>query len=235
MLQNDKYFGMTRTQLGILAGLAVTVCLLFGLTGWFALRGTSKRLPDTPQDHSFPQSTPTPWVIPSPAPTGTTTPIPYQTLVPNNWVQFKTGLIEIWLPAEFQPADSHLFNNSFNTAIGELILTNSVDDSTVNPLLVIVSYEPLTADTLDAFLDAEIARISSDFRLVERRKVNLNGTEAVRFVFEARFSNAEVNNLTYVFQDGGTVWYVEYRAQINEFFEKLSIFEKSAQTFRVVR
>lgn len=235
MLQNDKYFGMTRVQLGILAGLAVTACLLFGLTGWFALRGSSNRLPDTPQDHSVPQSTPTPWIIPSPAPTGTATPIPYETLVPNNWAQFKTGLIEIWLPAEFQPADSHLFNNSFNTAIGELILTNSVDDSTVNPLLVIVSYEPLTADSLDAFLDAEIARISSDFRLVDRRKVNLNGTEAVRFVFESRFSNAEVNNLAYVFQDGGTVWYVEYRAQINEFFEKLSIFEKSAQTFRVVR
>ena len=57
----------------------------------------------------------------------------------------------------------------------------------------------------------------------------------MRFVFEVRYNNVDVNDLTYVFLDGGTIWYVEYIAQINEFFEMLSVFEKSAQTFRVVR
>src|SRR5215210_172383 len=167
MQQNDKYFGMTRTQLGILGGLAATACLLFGLAGWFALRGSSNRLHDAPQSPPVPQSTPTPWTIPSLAPTGTTTPISYETLVPNNWVQFKTGLIEIWLPAEFQPADPQLFNNSSHTAIGELILTDSREDSSPYQTLVVISYEPLTMDTLDAFLDAEAARIPSDFRVTE--------------------------------------------------------------------
>jgi hypothetical protein len=235
MQQNDKYFGMTRAQLGILAALALTACLLFALTGWFALRASLNRLPDAQEGAPVSQSTPTPWTIPSLAPTGTATPIPYETLVPHDWVQFKTGLVEIWLPAEFQPADTQLFNNSSNTAIGELILTDSREESAVYPMLVIVSYEPLTADSLDAFLDAEAARISSDFRVVERRKVTLNTAESVRFVFEARFNNVEVNDLTYVFLDGGTVWYVEFIAQINEFYESLSVFEKSAQTFRVVR
>ena len=54
-------------------------------------------------------------------------------------------------------------------------------------------------------------------------------------MFETRYNNLDVNDLTYVFQDGSTIWYVEYIAQINEFFEMLSVFEKSAQTFRVVR
>ena len=84
MLQNDKYFGMTRTQLGILAGLAVIACLLFGVTGWFALRGAFNRLPDAQQHPSVSESTATPWTIPSPAPTGTATPIPYETLVPSH-------------------------------------------------------------------------------------------------------------------------------------------------------
>ena len=88
---------------------------------------------------------------------------------------------------------------------------------------------------MDEFLDTEVARIYSDDRVVDRRKVTLNGTESIRFVFEARFNNVEVNNLTCVFLDGGTVWYVESMAQINEFFEKLTVFEKGAQMFRVVR
>ena len=233
MLQN-KYFGMTLKQLGILAGLAVVACLLFTLTGWFALRNSFRSASDL-QSTQVSQFTATPWAIPSPAPTGTTTPVPYEDLIPNGWAQYKTSLVEIWLPAEFQPGDPQLFNNSTNTAIGELLLTNSGSEPSVYRMLVIVSYEPLTADSLDAYLDAEIAKLPAEIRVAERREVTLNTTEAVRLVFETRYNNLDVNDLTYVFQDGSTIWYVEYIAQINEFFEMLSVFEKSAQTFRVVR
>jgi hypothetical protein len=235
MQQKNKYFGMTPTQIGILAVLAVTACLLFGLAGWFALRGSFNRVPNPSQGAPVPQSTVTPWTIPSLVPTGTAMPIPYETLIPKDWVQFKTGLVEIWLPAEFQPADPQLFNNSSYTAVGELILTGSHSDSSLYQMLVIVSYEPLTAGSLDIHLDAEVAKIPADIRVAERRKVTLNSTEAVRFVFETRYNNVDVNDLTYVFLDGSTIWYVEYIAQINEFFEMLSIYEKSAQTFRIVR
>ena len=235
MQQNNKYFGMTPSQLGMLAGLAVTACLLFGLAGWFVLRSGFNRFSEVPQNAPASQFTATPWVIPSPALTGTPTAVPYETLIPGGWTQFKTGLVELWLPAEFQPGDPQFFNNSSNTAIGELILKGSDSESSLYQMLVIVSYEPLTAESLDVFLDAEVAKIPSAIRVAERRKVTLNTTEAVRFVFETRYNNVDVNDLTYVFQDGSTIWYVEYIAQINEFFEKLAVFEKSAQTFRVVR
>jgi hypothetical protein len=235
MQLKDKYFGMTPTQLGILAGLAVTACLLFGLAGWFVLRGGFNRFAEAPQSAPVSQSTATPWVIPSPAPTATPTALPYETLIPSGWSQFKTGLVELWLPAEFQPGDPQFFNNSANTAIGELILKGSGSESSLYQRLVLVSYEPLTAESLDLYLDAEVARLPADIRIAERRRVTLNGTEVVRFVFETRYNNVDVNDLTYVFLDGTTVWYVEYIAQINEFFEKLSVFEKSAQTFRIVR
>jgi len=39
----------------------------------------------------------------------------------------------------------------------------------------------------------------------------------------------------YVIQDGTAVWFVEYVAQINEFYDTLPSFERSAQTFRIVR
>jgi hypothetical protein len=233
MQQNNKYFGMTPTQIGILAGLAVIACLLFGLTGWFALRGNLDT--NAPDGTPVSQSTATPWTIPSSVPTGTVTPLPYETLIPGGWSQFKTGLMEIWLPAEFQPGDPQFFNNSVNSAIGELILTSSSPEPSPYKMLVIISYEPLTSESLDTFLDDKVAKLPTDMRLAQRTKVTLNGTESVRLVFETGLNNLEVNDLTYVFLDGGTIWYVEYLAQINEFFEMLSTFEKSAKTFRIVR
>jgi hypothetical protein len=227
---------MTLKQIGILAGLAATACLLFALAGRFALQGMFNSTPDTSLNAPISQSTVTPWVIPSPASTGTPTPVPYEQLIPSGWVQHKTGLVEIWLPAEFQPGDPQLFNNSSNTGIGELIMVGSRSDSSLYQMLIMVSYEPLTAGSLDAHLDAEVAKLTPDIRVAQRTNVFLNGTEAVRFVFETRYNNnLDVNDLTYVFLDGGTLWYVEYAAQINEFFEMLSTFEKSAQTFRIVR
>lgn len=226
---------MTPLQLGILAGLAVTACLIFALAGWFALRGSFSQFSEAPQSAPVSQSTATPWAIPSPAPTGSPTAVPYETLIPSGWSQFKTGLVELWLPADFQPGDPQFFNNSSNTAMGELILKGTKSESSLYQMLVIVSYEPLTAESLDLYLDGEVAKIPTDIRVAERKKVTLNATEAVRFVFETRYNNVDVNDLTYVFLDGGTIWYVEYIAQINEFFEMLSVFEKSAQTFRVVR
>jgi hypothetical protein len=234
MQQNDKYFGMKPRQLGILGGLAVTACLLVGLVGWFGWRG-SQTPTGAPQSVPVSQSTATPWTIPSPVPTGTATLVPYESLIPTGWTQSRTTLVEIWMPPEFRPGDPLLFNNSSYKGVGELILSNSREDSAPYKMLVIVSYEPLTDDSLDLHLDAGIAKLPADIRVAQRTKVTLNAAEVVRFVYEMRYNNSEVNDLTYVFLDGGTVWYVEYIARINEFFEMLSVFEKSAQTFRMVR
>jgi hypothetical protein len=65
--------------------------------------------------------------------------------------------------------------------------------------------------------------------------VTVNSQNVVRFVFETNSNNVAVNDLMYVFLDGSTVWYVEYIAEINEYFARLDTFEKSARTFRIVR
>jgi hypothetical protein len=69
-------------------------------------------------------------------------------------------------------------------------------------MLVIVSYEPLTGESLDLYLDAEVAKLPAEIRVAERRKVTLNATEVVRFVFEMRYNTVDVNDLTYVFWMG---------------------------------
>jgi hypothetical protein len=237
MRQNNRYFGMSPAQIGILASLTATACLLFSLAGWFFLQGSLNQSPDadTIQGSPISQFTATPWALPSPVPTGTATLIPYEALIPAGWSQHKTGLIEIWLPPEFEPGDPQLFNDSTNTAMRELVLTGFRSDSSLYRMLVLVSYEPLTAASIDVHLDGEVAKIPAEVHVSERRKITLNSTEAVRFMLETRIQNLDFNDVTYVFLDGSTVWYVEYIAQINEFFEMLDTFEKSAQTFRIVR
>ncbi|HLO17598.1 MAG TPA: hypothetical protein VK206_22400 [Anaerolineales bacterium] len=235
MTQNRKTFGMTPAQIGILAGLAGIACLLFGLAGWFALRTKFNPFARAPQNTPIPQSTATPFIIPTLTLTGTPTPVPYEMLIPDGWLQFKTGLVEIWLPKEFKLGDPKLFTNSSNSASRELIMTGVTSKSSLYRMLAMISYDSLTGDSLDAYLDAMITKLPAEIRLTERRKVSVNSMDAVRLVLETRSKNVDLSDLAYVFLDGSTVWYVEYAAQINEFYEMLSTFEQSVKTFRVLR
>ncbi|HSB02803.1 MAG TPA: hypothetical protein VLE49_19295 [Anaerolineales bacterium] len=237
MTQDRKYFGMTPTQIGILAGLAGAACLLFAVAGFLILRGGLGGSAPAPQETPTPQFTVTPFVLPSVAPTETLTPVPYEMLIPDGWLQFKTGLVEIWLPKEFKAAKTKTADNSANWAVSEMVATapGTTSKSSVYKMFVVVSYEPLTGDSLDAYLNGKIASLSSSTRIADKRTVTLNAQDAVRFVLEKRTDTAEVNDMVYVFLDGTTVWYVEYIAQINEYFTMIDTFEKSARTFRIVR
>jgi hypothetical protein len=235
MQQNRKFYGMTPLQLGILAGLTGAACLLFGWMGWFVLRGNMSRFGHTPENTPVPQVTSTMIIIPTSTPTETPTPLPYAMLIPNGWAQFKTGLVEIWLPANFKPGDPKLLNDSTKFAIPELIMRGAASKSSLYQMLATVSYEPLTTDSLDAFLDGKVAKFPTEIRVAERRHVSVNSTDTIRLLFETRSQNVDVNIMTYVFLDGSTIWYVEYGAQINEFYDMLPTFEDSVKTFRIVR
>jgi hypothetical protein len=102
-------------------------------------------------------------------------------------------------------------------------------------MFVVVSYEPMTGDSLDTYLNGKIASLSSSTRVANKRTLTLNSQDVVRLVLEKHTDAGDVNDMVYVFLDGTTVWYVEYIAQINEYFTMVDTFEKSALTFRIVR
>ena len=228
MAKDRKRFGMTSSQVGIVIGLGAVVCILFAVAGWVIFGGNIK-LPfaQDPENTSTPKLTATPFIIPTLTPTLTPTPIPYEQLIPNGWKQFKTELVEIWLPPSFKTMDKD--------SDEELALIGSNPDTSLYRMRVSVSYEPLVGDSMDANIDAGLAKMDPQARLVERRKVSLNSTEAVRMMFEMRVETVDVNQMVYAIQDGGTVWFVVYIAQINEFYDMLPLFEQSAKTFRVVK
>jgi hypothetical protein len=236
MTQDRKYFGMTLQQIAILAGLAILALLLFGVAAWLALRGGPDPLASAPQTTPVPQATSTPFVLPTASPTETPTPVPYEMLIPEGWVQFQTTLVEIWLPKEFKQQKPKPSDNLLQAMTVDLEIVRPASKKTsLYPVVVMVSYEPLTVGSLDAYVEALPAQLSTDVRVAAKRKVNINSVDGILVLLETRIEGDEVNDQVYAFLDGSTVWFIHYMAQINEFYEMLPTFEQSIKTFRIVR
>ena len=255
MTENNKVqkFGMTKAQLGILIGLAIlAVILIVAIAGLFFSRkgiGFSSPPPTPP----VARSTPTMIVIPTFTPTQTPTPIPYEKRIPEGWKQFKTELIEIWLPSNFKLANADKLTqdarkryeemglqelidyNEQSEAIIDLGLVDEESGSALYRTVASISYEPLTEASLDDYVKKDVAKLPSMMSLVEQEKVQIGSDEAIKLVYELRVGSLSVNDLEYIFLDGSTVWIVGYFAEINEFYQQLPTFEQSIQTFRIVR
>jgi len=117
--------------------------------------------------------------------------------------------------------------------IMDLSLSASISAKSTKKIYMTVSYEPVTAETLDTFVTARLTGLG--LTPSERTKVTLNTAPAVRLVFSGRKGNTDINELTYVILDGTTVWYIQYTAEITDFYNTLANFEASVKTFRVVR
>jgi hypothetical protein len=233
-MANKKYLGMTVRQLGVLGGLAGLAFLLFCIVGWLVIGrgiGVAQAVPPTPS----PFASATLIVHPTQTSTPAPTPLPYETLIPIGWVQYKSPLYEFWLPAGYKDAQpEHLVTGLGNKPIVDLAVRGSYTTKSPNKIYVTVAYEPMTANSFDEFLNQRITALGPV--VSERSRVDLNTIPAMRLVFTGRTgSNTDINELTYVILDGTTVWYVQYTAELTEFYNLLTTFEASARTFRMVR
>ena len=233
---NKKYFGMTVTQIGILAGLAVLALGLFCVVGSLVLGKVSgSSAPDATTATLTLQPTVTMVTTPTLTTTPESTPLPYESLIPAAWVQYRTALFEIWMPTGYKTAKTVdvLMTGLGGSSIMDLSLSASITPKATKKIYMTVSYEPVTADTLDAFVTARLTGLG--MTPSERTKITLNTVPAVRLVLSGRKGNTDINELTYVILDGTTVWYIQYTAGITDFYNTLANFESSVKTFRVVR
>jgi hypothetical protein len=236
MGEGRKYLGMTRAQIGILAGMAGALVLIVCFGGLFVLRNLSAGF-----SSSQPTASPAPTVTsvavtqPTLSPTPALAAIPYEQLIPVGWKQYKTSLVELWLPANFKLADKKTLDQTAQLALNELFITEIPSKTSAYNMLVSVSYDLMSGASLDEFLDAKVKELPAEVLVTDRRNVYVNAVEARRIMIEFRADNIDINDMVYVFLDGDTVWYVEYIAQIGEFFENLPVFEQSILTFRPVK
>ena len=235
---SDLFAGMTRMQIGILAGLAGFLILLVCIGGFILLRGVGREsVSMAPVQTPTIMSTVTSVVTKAPTttPTIAVTAAPYEQLVPANWLHFTTPLVEIWLPNNFKLADKKTVNITAGLAKPELLITEIPNKSSAFNMLVSVSWDLMTGDSLDAFLEAKSPNLPYQSQIADRRTVYVNAVEARRLIIEFRLNNVDYDDMVYVFLDGSTVWYVEYVAEIGEFFANKDVFEQSIKTFRPVK
>lgn len=237
MNDEKKYFGMTGMQIGILGGLAALAMLLFCIIGVMLVRNGIRLSPPPASFTSTPQPTITPIFTPSPTVTPGPTSVPYEELIPEGWVQHKTALFEIWMSPGYTSANADVLMIGLgNSSIVDLSLRGTYSPKSPHKIYMMVSYEPLNAESLDALISQRLSELGPYLSLSERTKTDLNTVPAVRLMFSGRKgNNIDINELTYIILDGTTVWYVQYTAEITEFYEMLPTFESSAETFRVVR
>jgi len=230
-----KYFGMTMMQVGIIGGMAVILLALVCVGGYLVLRNRGQ----STDVQSIPTVAPTVTSIVAVTPTliqtALPTPVPYEQLIPAGWNQYKTPLVEIWMPTNFKLADKKTQNTSAGFSTPELLITEIPSKSSAYNMLVSVSWEVMTGDSLDTFVQDQFPTLPYQAHVSDYRTVYVNSVEARRIVLEVRINNIDINDMVYVFQDGSTVWYVEYVAQIAEFFDNLPVFEQSIKTFRPVK
>jgi len=235
MNEEKKYFGMTRMQIGILGGLAGALLIIVCVGGFLILRGGGVAgLVNSSAPTAVPTVTSIAVTPPTITPTITPTAIPYEQLIPADWKQYKTSLIEIWMPGNFKLADNKTKDITANFGVPDLLLAEVTSKSSAYTMLVSVSYDLSTGESLDELLDKKFPNIPYQARIADRRTVFVNTLEARKVVIEFKVENIDYNNVVYVIQDGSTVWYVEYVAQITEFFDNLPVFEQSIKTFRPV-
>ena len=237
MNQDRKYFGMTGMQIGILASLTGAAFLLFCITGFLVLGKARGLLSKPAAATSTLQPTATLMIPPTLTPAPAATPLPYESLIPGGWVQFRTALYEIWMPSGYKSATADvLITGLGDSAIVDLSVRGTYSSLSPYKIYVTVSYVPLNADSLDAFLKTRLSALGPYLSLSERSKTDLNTVPVTRLVFGGRKgNNVDLSELTYVIQDGTTVWYIQYSAELTEFYEMLPTFEASAKTFRVVK
>jgi len=234
---NKKYFGMTVMQLGILGGLGALALVLFCIVGVLVAKNGFGGAAAQQFPTGSPTLEPTVTLVltPTQTTTPTLTPAPYESLITPGWVQQRTALSEIWLPTGYKAVKTTtmLTTGLGGSPIVDMALKGSYSAKSGNKIFVVVSYEPLTADTLDNFIVQRLTALG--IVPSERSKTTLNSTPAVRLVFSGRAGNVDINELTYVVLDGSTVWYIQFNAEITDYFNSVANFESSAKTFRLVR
>jgi len=220
-----SFFGMTPAQAVALAVLAVLSLAVLGVGLFVSLTGRAPAPPARP----------------------TATPIP-------GWKQVEGEGAALWLPGSFtggDPAADMEFIISRLEALGpeydplaQMIEQNQeafvmwAFDAQVGPAgfltNVNVTRESVpAATTVDAYIEAVVKQLPSDFRVVGREMVALDRYQAGQLTLEFTVAGSAGKQLSYMLKDGRTMWAVTYSTGADEFERRRPIFEQSARTFAV--
>ncbi len=225
-----RRFGMTQGQLAIVACLALIALGLIGFAGWTMFGGSLSGglIPGFPAQQEAPATislvTWTPGPTQAPTSVSTATPVPYEALIPEGWIQFKSGKVEVWMPATFKKTDP---GDSLIAAI-DTVQSESGFRPVVN-----LSKEIAAGKDMDAYIQDGLKNLPREMTYLERKKFTIGSYEAMRLRVETIIDDLPAESSIYLIKDGDTFWDITCTTYINDFYTWLPTFDKLARTFRL--
>jgi hypothetical protein len=223
--------------------------------------GCGQSAPPQPTATPPPAATRRPTATPRPTattqPTATTRPTatsqPPATAIPG-WEKFEGGGVELWLPASYEGGDlaedlEVIVENLRRLGpdyeqMAQIVEQNpsmyaiwafdsEVGDSGFLTNVAVTTEKVLSAVSLDTYLDAASNQLPAQFQVIERDIITLADYEAGRLVLEFAISGVSGKEVLYVVKDGNTMWVITFATALEEFAQRLPVFEQSALSFAV--
>lgn len=254
--RKKRYLGMTVIQLIVLGCLVVAACGTIGAGVWLVTSSLSSGgvglvapapvQPTATFPPPEPAATATATLVP------TQTPIPYESLIPDGWEQYRTDKIEIWLPPDYQSEDVGVgLRNAIQTYkdLGRDDLAQKLENgppayelwfNNRNPATggfktsVTVSSVLMSGNSLDEYLDELYFDLTMDIHVVDRRVFKIQNYEARRTTIETAPGSLDIITSEYAIADGTFVWFITCTATLNDFYTLQPTFDQIARTFRFV-
>jgi hypothetical protein len=231
-LSKARYLGMTITQVIVLACFGLVTLGVVGFGAWTVLRSsfpgglfpTREILPTwtpLPTRTLYPTRTP---AGPSPTPTE----VDYQSLIPEGWVQFTNGKVEIWMPNNFEKADPGTYLISAKDS--------STDQNFQTNILVGMNVAPSL--DMDVYIRENVKYFPTynslvDMTLLEKKKFSIGAYEAMRLKIETIILKLPVEAAMYLVKEGDKFWIITCSTYYEDYHDWLPTFDKIARTFRV--
>ncbi len=254
--QSKRIFGMTRAQVGILAGLGLlalfSACGLAALIFFNSPAGVSSGLPPetspTPESGTTPAESATPEASPTPAPTAF--------VPPAGWKEFSNSQVSLWLPENFVGGDMRSGREASISevqALGQyfanmvsimqnagptysLLMVDKNLDSSIIITSVSAQYDPVGQDiSLGEYIRLTLANSSAaSVTINEQIKLTLLGYEARRMTYQYRMGASESTNIAYILKDGSNFWTITYSLPPQKYPDLLAMVEQSMATLKIL-
>ena len=185
-------------------------------------------------------------------PEWTPTPGPPTPDVPDDWEEFHSGRVHLWLPASFEGGDAAATLpkvveglRSLGPDFAEMadyveqnpgVFVLWVVDTERGPAGAIsnvnVTQEPVPETvSLDDYLDASVDLLPSGLEVLERVILTLEDRDVGKIVLSGSSGNVRRISVVYIIRDGDRFWNVTYSTDPDEFVDRTPVWETSIRSF----
>jgi len=185
----------------------------------------------------------------------TNTPMPKSTPTPiTGWNKFESSGIEIWLPESYEGGDlendteviinrmkalgpefEQMANNiEKNPSMVKLIAVDTnIGDTGFVTNINIGREQILSTMTFDMYMETMKKQLPSFWTIIDEKKVQLDQHEALRLVSRLDISGEVMKQLQYLVKNNNTLWIITSTTTLEEFDERLPIFEQVVGTVKI--